>query len=142
MALLSRPCPRPAVIGRRKAHPAAPRSTTLVLSSYRDSRARVSGNPGRELLLGVRWAAALLHEFVSPEVDALPGLRTSPSEFTREGFCLPDEATKELMIDFYRRIWIEKKPKAQALWNAKMALRAKGAPTGDWAAWVLTGDPD
>ena len=61
---------------------------------------------------------------------------------------VPDEATKELMLDFYRRIWVEKTPKAQALWEAKMALRAKtdarGEPlysTRDWAAWVLTGDP-
>jgi len=61
---------------------------------------------------------------------------------------VPDEATKELMLDFYRRIWIEKKPKAQALWEAKKRLRdaadERGRPkysTRDWAAWVLTGDP-
>ncbi len=62
---------------------------------------------------------------------------------------VPDEATKELMLDFYRRIWVEKKPKAQALWEAKMKIRnatdERGRPlytTRDWAAWVLTGDPD
>jgi CHAT domain-containing protein/tetratricopeptide (TPR) repeat protein len=62
---------------------------------------------------------------------------------------VPDEATTELMLDFYRRIWIEKKPKARALWEAKMALRAKKDASGsllyttrDWAAWVLTGDPN
>jgi len=62
---------------------------------------------------------------------------------------VPDEATKDLMIDFYRRIWVEKKPKAQALWEAKKMLRdskdAFGRPrysTRDWAAWVLTGNPD
>ncbi len=62
---------------------------------------------------------------------------------------VPDEATKELMLDFYRRLWVEKKPKWRALWEAKMSLRnAKdehGAPkysTRDWAAWVLTGEPD
>lgn len=61
---------------------------------------------------------------------------------------VPDEATKELMVDFYRRIWVEKKPKAQALWEAKRELRGAkddaGRPrytTHDWAAWVLTGDP-
>jgi len=61
---------------------------------------------------------------------------------------VPDEATKELMLDFYRRIWVEKKPKAQALWEAKTRLREakdeSGRPkytTRDWAAWVLTGDP-
>ena len=51
----------------------------------------------------------------------------------------PDEATKDLMLDFYRRLWVEKKPKRQALWEAKMALRDRGAPLRDWGAWVLTG---
>ena len=62
---------------------------------------------------------------------------------------VPDEATKELMLDFYRRLWVEKKPKHRALWEAKMKLRdARDADgqlaytTRDWAAWVLTGDPD
>jgi CHAT domain-containing protein len=54
---------------------------------------------------------------------------------------VPDEATRELFADFYRRLWVEKKPAARALWEAKKALRARGAPTRDWAAWVLTGDP-
>jgi len=61
---------------------------------------------------------------------------------------VPDEATKELMLYFYRRIWVAKEPKAQALWNAKKRLREaqdeRGQPrytTRDWAAWVLTGDP-
>ncbi len=62
---------------------------------------------------------------------------------------VPDEATKELMLDFYRRMWVEKKPKAQALWEAKMRLRAARDPDGrplystrDWAGWVLTGEPE
>ncbi|MFN0007656.1 MAG: tetratricopeptide repeat protein [Planctomycetota bacterium] len=62
---------------------------------------------------------------------------------------VPDEATKELMLDFYRRIWVEKEPKARALWEAKKCLREakdeRGRPkysTRDWAAWVLTGEPD
>lgn len=62
---------------------------------------------------------------------------------------VPDEATKELMVDFYRRIWVQKKPKARALWEAKMRLRDARDERGllryrtrDWAAWVLTGDPD
>ncbi len=62
---------------------------------------------------------------------------------------VPDGATKELMIDFYRRIWLEKRPKHQALWEAKMKLRAARDQDGnprytprDWAAWVLTGEPD
>ncbi len=62
---------------------------------------------------------------------------------------VPDEATKELMLDFYRRLWVEKKPKREALWEAKKKLRdakdERGDPiytTRDWAAWVLTGEPD
>ena len=62
---------------------------------------------------------------------------------------VPDEATKDLMLDFYRRLWVEKKPKWQALWEAKTKLREakdeRGAlkyTTRDWAAWVLTGEPN
>ncbi len=62
---------------------------------------------------------------------------------------VPDEATKELMLDFYRRIWVLNEPKHEALWAAKKRLRdavdERGNPkytTRDWAAWVLTGEPD
>jgi CHAT domain-containing protein len=62
---------------------------------------------------------------------------------------VPDEPTKELMLDFYRRLWVERKPKGRALWEAKMRLRAardeQGNPrysTRDWAGWTLTGIPD
>jgi len=62
---------------------------------------------------------------------------------------VPDEATRELMVDFYRRLWVEKKPKHRALWEAKLRLREskddRGKPkygVRDWAAWVLTGDPN
>jgi CHAT domain-containing protein len=62
---------------------------------------------------------------------------------------VPDEVTKDLMLDFYRRLWVEKKPKWQALWEAKTKIRnakdESGKPkytTRDWAAWVLTGDPN
>ncbi len=62
---------------------------------------------------------------------------------------VPDEATKDLMVDFYGRIWLEGKPKHQALWEAKLQLRAAVDEGGirkhtprDWAGWVLTGEPD
>lgn len=62
---------------------------------------------------------------------------------------VPDEATEDLMVDFYRRIWVDGQPKDQALWEAKMRLRDARDESGnprysrrDWAAWVLTGDPD
>ncbi len=62
---------------------------------------------------------------------------------------VPDEATKDLMIEFYRRLWIEKQPKWKALWEAKLMIRNALDDDGelrystrDWAAWVLSGDPD
>jgi CHAT domain-containing protein len=62
---------------------------------------------------------------------------------------VPDHATRELMVDFYRRLWRGNQSKHQALWEAKMRLRekrdAKGRPEyglRDWSGWVLTGDPD
>ena len=62
---------------------------------------------------------------------------------------VPDEATKELMVDFYRRFWVQQKPKGQALWEAKRRLREVRDESGralyatrDWAAWVLSGDPE
>jgi CHAT domain-containing protein len=62
---------------------------------------------------------------------------------------VPDEATQELMLEFYRRLWALGEPKATALWRAKQKLRQARDPQGrprhstrDWAAWVLTGDPD
>jgi CHAT domain-containing protein len=50
-----------------------------------------------------------------------------------------DEATMELMVEFYRRLWVQEKAPHAALWEAKMAARAKGAAFRDWAGWVLTG---
>ncbi|MEQ8765509.1 MAG: tetratricopeptide repeat protein [Planctomycetota bacterium] len=62
---------------------------------------------------------------------------------------VPDAPTLELMTELYRRLWVLKEPKADALWNAKQLLRnavdAEGRPKyrpRDWAAWVLSGDPD
>ena len=52
-----------------------------------------------------------------------------------------DAATRRLMELFYTGLWDEGLGKADALWQAKMALREEGFPLRDWAAWVLTGDP-
>ena len=53
-----------------------------------------------------------------------------------------DAATRRLFELFYSKLWKEKLGKHDALWQAKMALRAEGHPPRDWAGWVLSGDPD
>ncbi|MBK7876855.1 MAG: CHAT domain-containing protein [Planctomycetes bacterium] len=61
---------------------------------------------------------------------------------------VPDEPTKELMLAFYRRIWIDGLPKARALWEAKAELRAARDadgrpryPPSAWAGWIAVGEP-
>lgn len=66
------------------------------------------------------------------------GARTTLTTLWRVG----DEAARELMVEFYRRVWEGKESKADALWNAKRTLRDRGVPAREWAAWVLYGDPD
>ncbi len=78
--------------------------------------------------LGVASLQAALHA---------AGVRTAITSLWK----VDDERTRELMVDFYRRLWIEKQPVATALWSAKKAARAKGWPLRDWSGWVLTGDP-
>jgi len=53
-----------------------------------------------------------------------------------------DAATRRLFELFYTKLWSDELGHADALWQAKMALRSEGHPTRDWAGWVLTGDPD
>ncbi len=53
-----------------------------------------------------------------------------------------DAATRKLMERFYTNLWVEEMGKADALWKAKCDLRAEGHPVRDWAAWVLSGDPE
>jgi len=66
------------------------------------------------------------------------GVRTAITSLWR----VDDAATRRLMELFYTKLWAEGLGKADALWQAKMALREEGFPLRDWAAWVLTGDPD
>ncbi len=58
---------------------------------------------------------------------------------------IPDGPTRELMGEFYRRLWILGQSKAEALWGAKKKLREQldreGRPlyrTRDWAGWALS----
>jgi CHAT domain-containing protein len=66
------------------------------------------------------------------------GARTSITSLWK----VDDAATRRLFEIFYTRLWNEKLGKAEALWQAKLALRNEGHPVRDWAGWVLTGDPD
>jgi len=65
------------------------------------------------------------------------GARTSITSL----WSVDDAATRRLMEVFYTNLWIAKMPKAEALWQAKQALRDEGHPPVNWAGWVLTGDP-
>jgi CHAT domain-containing protein len=53
-----------------------------------------------------------------------------------------DAAARELFVEFYRRLWIDRRSKSQALWEAKAELRRAGHPTCDWGGWILVGEPD
>lgn len=53
-----------------------------------------------------------------------------------------DDATRILMEQFYTYLWSGEMGKADALWKAKCDLREEGHPVRDWAAWVLSGDPN
>lgn len=53
-----------------------------------------------------------------------------------------DAATAELMASFYRRVVDDGATPAEALRQAKKALRERRAPPRDWAGWVLTGPGD
>jgi CHAT domain-containing protein len=66
------------------------------------------------------------------------GVRTAITSLWR----VDDAATRRLFELFYSKLWKEKLGKADALWEAKMALRAEGHPLRDWAGWVLSGEPD
>jgi CHAT domain-containing protein len=66
------------------------------------------------------------------------GARTSITSLWK----VDDAATRRLFEVFYTKLWNEQLGKADALWQAKLALRSEGHPPRDWAGWVLTGNPD
>lgn len=53
-----------------------------------------------------------------------------------------DAATRRLMELFYTGLWEDGLGKADALWQAKTALREEGNAVRDWGGWVLTGAPE
>jgi CHAT domain-containing protein len=53
---------------------------------------------------------------------------------------VPDEQTRELMEDFYRRI-LAGQPRADALREAQLAMKAKYPDPFYWGAFICQGDP-
>ncbi len=53
---------------------------------------------------------------------------------------VPDDATRELMRDFYRLI-LAGKPRAEALWQAQLSVRQCYSQPFFWGAFILQGDP-
>lgn len=53
-----------------------------------------------------------------------------------------DLITQEFMKEFYDRLWNQGKGPAQALREVRDSLRRRHLPLRQWAAWVLSGDPD
>ncbi len=73
----------------------------------------------------------------------MAGARTVVSSLWR----VSDDATRELMTAFYRRLIDDGLSTRRALWEAKRELRQRKAEDGepafavhDWAGWVVTGD--
>ena len=89
-----------------------------------------------ETNVGIRRAGQGIQSLQSALYAA--GARTSITSLWK----VDDAATRRLMEVFYTNLWIEKMPKAEALWQAKQALRDEGHPPAHWAGWVLTGDPN
>ena len=66
------------------------------------------------------------------------GVRTAVTSLWK----VEDEPTRELMKRFYAYLLRDGWTRAAALWRAKCDLREDGHPKREWAAWVLSGDPD
>ncbi len=77
------------------------------------------------------------------------GLRAAIMASGAEGLLIslwkvPDEATMELMKQFYTNLWVKKLGKVQALRNAQMTLKnseyGRYKEPVSWAAWILVGE--
>jgi CHAT domain-containing protein len=53
---------------------------------------------------------------------------------------VPDQQTRELMADFYRRI-LAGEPRAEALRQAQLAMKKKYPDPFYWGAFICQGDP-
>jgi len=110
--------------------------TAEELCSLDLSRCELAVLSACETNVGIRRAGQGIQSLQSALYAA--GARTSITSLWK----VDDAATRRLMEVFYTNLWIEKMPKAEALWQAKQALRDEGHPPAHWAGWVLTGDPE
>jgi CHAT domain-containing protein len=53
---------------------------------------------------------------------------------------VPDEQTKELMVDFYKRV-LTGKPRGEALREAQLAMKEKYPDSYYWGAFICQGNP-
>ena len=110
--------------------------TAEELCSLDLSRCELAVLSACETNVGIRRAGQGIQSLQSALYAA--GARTSITSLWN----VDDAATRRLMEVFYTNLWIENLPKAEALWQAKQALRDEGHPPAHWAGWVLTGDPE
>ena len=121
----------------------------------RDSLARVPGILTAEELAGIDLSACQLAVLSACETNVgirragqgvqslqaalhTAGARTAITSLWR----VDDAMTRRLMELFYKNLWANEQPMADALWKAKCDLQLEGAPVRDWAGWVLSGDPE
>ena len=107
------------------------------------SRCRLAVVSACDTSVGVRQAGQGVASF--QKALQMAGARTVVTSL----WSVPDDATRALMIDFYRRLWLDGSAPHEALWQAKKRLRdardSSGKPVHsprEWAGWVLSGDPD
>ena len=87
-----------------------------------------------ETNVGIRGAGVGIQSLQSALHAA--GVRTAITSLWK----VDDAATQKLMTRFYKYLWEDGMPKADALWKAKCDLRNAGHPVSDWAAWVMSGE--
>jgi CHAT domain-containing protein len=121
----------------------------------RDERGRVAGILTAEELMGFALEDCDLAVLSACETNAGPsrsgqGIQSLQAALHAAGartavtslWAVDDAATRRFMESFYTKLWKQNVGKAEALWQAKMELRAEGNPVRDWAGWLLSGDPD
>jgi CHAT domain-containing protein len=80
--------------------------------------------------------ASWLHRTRLHRAFILAGVRTLVMSLWK----VPDQQTQELMEDFYQRL-LQSQPRADALRQAQLAMKAKHPDLMYWGAFICKGDP-